>query len=120
MYNVVRPSDKVYGDNKFKQTNNVPLKSSTRLSSKSTNQFSDDEEFQEDSFEECENLPSDTRPSLNPRYENDFNTSFCLIENLYCRILYTIYRMKHCDILLIISGSNDHCIDLLSGPIKEL
>ena len=95
MYNVVRPSDKVYGDNKFKQTNNVPLKSSTRLSSKSTNQFSDDEEFQEDSFEECENLPSDTRPSLNPRYENDFNTSFCLIENLYCRILYMIYRMKH-------------------------
>ena len=69
MYNVVRPSDKVYDNSKFKKTNNVPLKSSPRLSSKSTNQFSDDEDFQEDSFEECENFQVDTRPSLNPRYE---------------------------------------------------
>ena len=90
MYNVVRPSDKVYGDNKFKQTNNVPLKSSTRISSKSTNQFSDDEEFREDSFEECENFPSDTRPSLNPRYEM---ISIHILPDRELR--YAIYRMKH-------------------------
>ena len=69
MYNVVRPSDKVKGDNNFKGTNNVPSIPSKRLSRKHTNQFSEDEENIEDSFKECEN---DARPSLNPRFDYSF------------------------------------------------
>ena len=69
MYNVVRPSDKVNGDNNFKGTNNVPSKPAKRISLKRTNQLSEDEENREDSFEECESYSNDARPSLNPRFD---------------------------------------------------
>ena len=69
MYNVVRPSDKVNGDNNFKGTNNVPSKPAKRISLKHTNQLSEDEENREDSFEECESYSNDARPSLNPRFD---------------------------------------------------
>ena len=72
MYNVVRPSDKVNGDNNFKGTNNVPSKHSKRQSLKHTNQLSEDEENREDSFEESESYSNDARPCLNPRFDNSF------------------------------------------------
>ena len=101
MYNVVRPSDKVYKDNNFKRTNNVPTKSSKRLSLRSTNQYSEDEDYQEDSFEECDSPSDEARPSLNPRYEkieiqliNYEADIHCRLRNENLKCIFLFFRLK--------------------------
>jgi len=72
MYNVIKPSDNVHGDNDFKISNNVPSKSSERLSLKSANQLSNDGVHPAETYEECASSSNSTKPSPNARFEKYF------------------------------------------------